>query len=138
MIKKVLGSILLTLSLMANDVVVDPETGLMWQDTSKIIKKNWNNAKNYCTELTLAKYSNWRLPHLGELMSITDRSKYKSAIKSIFKPRNLHFLHNYWWSNTAYIYDTSKAWSTNFEGGTDFYYNKLEIYNVRCVRDTEE
>ena len=130
MIKKVLGSVLLTLSLMANDVVVDPETGLMWQDSSTIVSKSWSSAKNYCSELILKGQSDWRLPHIDELMSITDRSKYNPAIKSIFK----HTKSSWYWSSTEYKDNSSKAWLVSFSNGNGNYYAKSDDYYVRCVR----
>ena len=50
----------------------DPATKLMWagQDNKKDI--DWNQAKNYCSNLALAGYSGWRLPTIEELAAIYD------------------------------------------------------------------
>jgi len=119
----------LSISLMAKDVVVDSETGLVWQDNSKIVKKDWSGAKGYCKNLSLGGYDNWRLPNVDELISIVDTKKKSPAIKSIFKNTKS----NWYWSSTEYKGDSSKAWFVFFNFGYDYYGSKSNEYYVRCV-----
>lgn len=53
---------------------IDPSTGLMWaaKDNGKDI--TWGKAIKYCQTLSLAGYSDWRLPSIGELGNIYDGS----------------------------------------------------------------
>ena len=46
----------------AHEYWIDPPTGLMWaaKDNGKDI--TWGNAMKYCQALSLAGYSDWRLP----------------------------------------------------------------------------
>ena len=56
------------------NTVKDNHTGLEWQDNrdAKTVKRDWQGAKGYCQELTLAGYDDWRLPTIKELQSIID------------------------------------------------------------------
>ena len=63
-------------------VWTDTSTGLMWQkrrDDSGSTKfadnQDWDEAVSYCRNLRLGGYSDWRLPTIGELSAIFDRSQ---------------------------------------------------------------
>lgn len=51
---------------------------------TKIIQKNWREAKEYCDDLVLNDKDDWRLPNKYEFGSIIDYKKYSSAINSAF------------------------------------------------------
>ena len=57
--KKIGAAMLVVLQVMASDVVVDRETGFMWQDSSTIVSKDYKSAKRYCSSLRLGGYSDW-------------------------------------------------------------------------------
>ncbi len=128
--KKIVGLFLaLSVSLMAKNIVVDSETGLIWQDSRTIVKKNWSGAKGYCKNLSLGGYDNWRLPHIDELISIVDTKRKSPAIKKIFKNTQS----SWYWSSTEYKGHSSKAWYVYFRNGFDYYGNKSDEGYVRCV-----
>ena len=52
----------------------DPATGLMWTKKDNGSGVNWNQATDYCSNLQLAGYSDWRLPTIEELQGIYDPS----------------------------------------------------------------
>ena len=116
----------------ANDTFVDSSTGLIWQDNrdAKTIGKTWKDAREYCQNLSLAGYSDWRLPTIKELQSIVDISKYDPAIKNGFK----NIASDDYWSSSEYAGDTSVAWFVYFYFGSTGWYNKSGKYFVRCVR----
>jgi arylsulfatase A-like enzyme len=55
--------------------ISDNATGLMWQQADDKTTRNWENALQYCENLTLAGHSDWRLPNAKELHSIIDYTR---------------------------------------------------------------
>ncbi len=55
--------------------ITDNATGLMWQQADDGTTRNWENALQYCENLTHAGYSDWRLPNAKELHSIIDYTR---------------------------------------------------------------
>lgn len=51
---------------------IDPATGLTWAKKDNNSDVTWQQASNYCKNLRLAGYSNWRLPTIDELQGIYD------------------------------------------------------------------
>lgn len=116
-----------------NDIVTDSNSGLMWQDTKDTVtmQSNYNAAKEYCEESTLAGYEDWHLPTIEELLTITDKSRFDPSIKKEFKNINS----NRYWSTSTVISDINFAWSVDFrEGGTGTSRDKMKKFNVRCNR----
>ncbi len=120
----------------------DRDTGLIWQvkiDTNKQYL-NWNDAKNYCSRLTLDGYSNWKLPNRKELHSILTKNSYPNS-KSysgktyIKKPllNSMTMRYQWFWSATEYNNNSSEAWGVDFNAGYDYYDSKSDDYYVRCV-----
>jgi len=117
------------------EVVTDNVTHLMWQDNNdtKSINKNWSDAKEYCKNLILGGYSDWRLPSIEELYSITDMGRYDPAIDPAFK----NVVSYGYWSSTTDVGDTSAAWNVDFLGGGDYWDDKSHTDYVRCVRHSD-
>ncbi len=113
-------------------VVYDKKAKLLWQDNDgvKYIKKSWSDAKRYCSSLSLAGFSHWRLPSQRELESIVDFSGYNPAIKRIFK----NVKSDWYWSSTSNASGSSDAWDVDFKCGYSSAYGKSNSYFVRCVR----
>lgn len=65
-------------------IVSDYHNYRMWQDNVVGNKKSWEDAVDYCQDLTLSGYDDWRLPNFNELYSITDNRRYKPSIKDSF------------------------------------------------------
>jgi hypothetical protein len=51
----------------------DPSTGLTWAGKDNGKDVDWHKAMNYCRDLRLAGYSDWRLPTIDELEGIYER-----------------------------------------------------------------
>lgn len=113
-------------------VVYDSKLKLLWQDddSAKYTKRSWSGAKSYCSSLSLAGFSDWRLPAIRELLSITDLSTYKPAIKVAFRNTKS----DYYWSSTSNASDSSYAWGVRFDYGSDGRDSKSDSSFVRCVR----
>ncbi|MDD2830216.1 MAG: DUF1566 domain-containing protein [Sulfuricurvum sp.] len=107
-----------------------PQPTIMWQDNNDTIsiKKNYNNAINYCKELTLNGYNDWNLPDKELLFAL------------FFGQTGLKNISNtpYWTSSEN---DANQGWQISFDysGGTSRQKNmavthKDEQLNVRCYR----
>ena len=116
----------------SKEVVIDKKLHLIWHDDSraKSVKKKWKDAKAYCKDLTFAGYSDWHLPTIDELESITDTSRYNPAIKRVFK----NVVSSDYFSSSLYASDSEGAWGVSFSDGGLFLYGKAVEFYVRCVR----
>jgi hypothetical protein len=114
-------------------MVRDSSTHLIWEDTthSEETKVTFKEAKSYCKELQLGEYNNWRLPTLGELLSIVNYKKYKPAIIDGFTQVNKDTLY---WSSTPYIKEADEYWGVSFKDGSTSNASINYDRYVRCVR----
>lgn len=144
-----------------NDLVVnDKAASLMWQGCAAELSGpgcagvarslNWEEANDYCNQLTYANYTDWRLPTIRELVSIVDYTTYLPAIdKAKFPatPTNAPY-----WSSTPIFNQATLAWSVYFDYGRTKYEktntigpivlgadssaaDKRNLYLIRCVKD---
>jgi hypothetical protein len=117
----------------SKNIVTDTSTNRMWQDDTDVgsIKKNWSDAKTYCTKLTLGGYTDWYLPSIEELVSITDKGRSYPSINSIFQNINSD---DYFWSASTYIDNIDIVWDVHFRIGNSNYDYKTGSFYVRCAR----
>jgi hypothetical protein len=52
--------------------LTDNNTGLMWEQSPEADGLSWEEAVDYCDELELGGYTDWRMPSCKELFSISD------------------------------------------------------------------
>jgi hypothetical protein len=120
----------------SKQVVYDPKTALMWQDNkdAKTVAKDWQGAMDYCQNLNLGGYSDWKLPGLEELKTIVDKSN-SPAIKKEFKNTASH-TH---WSSTPVADSIYNAWYVRFSDGREgnYFKDEYDYFYVRCVRDSK-
>ena len=57
-----------------DNTVTDNVTGLMWQQIPETDKQTWQEAVDYCNNLELGGYTDWRMPTVKELYSIENFS----------------------------------------------------------------
>jgi hypothetical protein len=62
--------------------ITDLATGLMWQQADDGKARDWQSALFYAENLSLAGYSDWRLPNVKELNSIVDYKRSPSETNS--------------------------------------------------------
>ena len=110
--------------------VTDNNTGLMWQQGEGGYK-TWEDAITYCEDLSLAGYTDWRLPNKNELNSMIDYELYNPAIDKNFFP---DVNNSSYWSSTTDAGNLSYAWRVFFYGGTVSLDGKSGSNYVRCVR----
>lgn len=112
-----------------DDTVTDTSTGLMWQQATAGAY-NWKDALSYSEGLTLAGYTDWRLPNIKEIQSIVDGDRYSPAININYFPDTIS---SYYWSSTSR--DTNPLGGMiNLSTGQHSYDDKWDSHYVRAVR----
>lgn len=115
-----------------NGTISDNTTGFMWQKQDDATLRAWTDAITYCEGLSLASYTDWRLPNVKELKSIADMSKYSPAINTAYFPNTQSLSY---WSSTTDASNTLYAWVVEFGGGMpNTSYKPTDLGYVRCVR----
>jgi hypothetical protein len=139
MIKKIITVALCTTTLFcadrfikSGDVVIDNETTLIWQSNPSTSKRTWQDAKEYCNNLSYGSRSDWRLPNIDELMSLTDKSKYKPSIAT----NKINIKSKWYWTSSTIKWNTSHAWFVFFGDGYDGSIGKSDGNYVLCVADS--
>ncbi len=118
------------------EIVVDYATNLIWQkeDSKKLL--TFEEAKEYCKNLEIEGYKNWRVPEIKELYSLLDYStpsKERALIDKKFLSTPLKSKkYNSYWSNTI---ENNRPLIVNF--GDILNYKESKKNFVRCVRDKE-
>jgi len=148
-----------------NETVLDNFTGLMWQDDKFVatVQKTWLSADNYftceqdntsdacfdindsttalsyCSNMTLATYTNWRLPTVGEMEDLVNYGTRAPAIDNAFQNIAINDSvanqANGYWSSTTNNDNKHQAWVVYYYNGFVKSYNKKLIFFVRCVRE---
>ena len=116
----------------SSGVVSDIITKLDWQDkyiNDTIKVSTWQDAINYCEDLTLNSHTDWRLPNINELTSIMSEKLSNPAISTTFNMKNSS---EYWSSST---HSKTDGWYLNFLDGYQYMATKMSSLSVRCVRD---
>ena len=127
------GSLLLSKLTHNGSTVIDDITGLQWQDNEAVLTtaQTWSDAIEYCEDLILDGYIDWRLPNIKELFSIVATSAFDPSIdNTVF----LNTVSSNYWSSTSNHYYSSNAWHINFKAGYSDYMSKSSSYYTRCVR----
>jgi hypothetical protein len=92
------------------------------------------DTEDFITTLNAEKfggYSDWRIPTVKELASITSLEKYSLSININYFP---HTMSAFYWSSTSYADYTGLAWGVYFYNGNGYYDAKDSSYFVRAVR----
>lgn len=108
-------------------IVTDTKTGFVWQGTY-VSGKTWQQALDYCENLTYAGFTDWRLPNKNELVSLLNDLRYRPVSSFPDMPSQ------YFWSSSSSKNTTSSAWYVDFDLGNVKTYSKTTSLSVRCVR----
>lgn len=117
-----------------SNVVVDTKAKLMWVDNVSVIEvlKTHDEAINYCEELKLEGFTNWRIPKIEEFKLIVDKNNHKNYINKSFKynvPDGYWAEESHW--RTLWFY----ADYMHFVSGTAYFDSRHKSKYVRCVRN---
>lgn len=116
---------------------LDDTTGLVWQDNDGMTKeqKSYDQALEYCKNLTLDGFDDWRVPTIKEFYTIVDLRFDRPALKRGFEMR----IDDKFWTANLFAGNSKKeAWRINMSYGEAEAYSKSRSYFVRCVRGTRQ
>ncbi|NOT83246.1 MAG: DUF1566 domain-containing protein [Methylococcaceae bacterium] len=132
----------------ADGTVTDRSTGLMWMRCS--IGQNWVQSAGTCAGAVLkaewdkmvllrdfnagggfAGKTDWRLPNINELRSITEDCRSDPAINTLLFPETPSAKY---WTSSPYVGLVTSAWVVDFGQGGDNFELKNKTNAVRLVR----
>ena len=116
-----------------DDTVTDNNTKLIWSKNANLCgHKNWLGAMHYCSGLTHAGHSDWRLPSISELKSLIDRSQWNPALPPGNPFTNVRG--SYYWSSTTREFYPHIAWCIVMGLGDVHYFWRGSTFCVWPVR----
>jgi hypothetical protein len=115
------------------DEVTDLGTGLHWQRASAASMVQWNGAHAVCAGLSTAGRRGWRVPTLGELLTLIDERA--SSAPMIDRTAFPQTPGEPFWTSSRFVNGPDRAWYVRFDQGTGLYGRIIEPFRVRCVRD---
>lgn len=130
--------------------ITDHETGLVWQRCAEGMRWNGSHCVGRAREFTFesalvhAKFeaevrgNTWRLPNLGELLSIADPLRATLAIDLANFPDTPA---EKFWTSSAFLRDSSEKFSramfVDFNQGGYLHHDRAMRHHVRLVRDVQ-
>jgi len=114
-----------------NGTITDTDTGLMWQQAEIAATTNWEGALQLAGTLTLAGFTDWRLPNIKELQSISDETLAGPSVDTRYFPNAAAARY---WSSTTVPVMTNLAWCLDYQYGMATNTAKSSTLWVRCVR----
>ena len=105
--------------------------GLMWQGSTARPGKIHSQAQGVCESLTLADYTDWRLPSLKELLSLADFGQSSPAINLALFPGTAS---GPYWAADADALAAGSFWTVNFQSGSFLPLDGAGANFIRCVR----
>ena len=122
---------------LADEVVVNNTTGLMWQDSqvNSSVRFGWQQAIDYCENLSHAGFDDWRLPNVNELSYVLPNNVFTYRPRWIWLPGETDPPRLYWTSTPNIMAAETKAWALDSSGEAFHYYEHTAQYFARCVRN---
>ncbi len=113
--------------------VLDLDTGLHWQRASSAKMVSFDAAQRLCAHLPVGGKRRWRVPTLGELLTLIDERA--SSAPMIDRNTFPETPGEPFWTSSRFVNEGDRAWYVRFDQGTGLYGRVIEPFRVRCVRD---
>ncbi len=122
-------------TLFGEHIFKDKQTSLIWQDAPQNTKLSitYYQAQDYCANLTIGKYSNFRIPSMNELQTIIDYKNYDPAITKGFD----YVSNEAYWTTTPFADDEKIVWLIHFKKGERTVKDKHYDRYIRCVQSSK-
>jgi hypothetical protein len=114
------------------ETVCDLGTGLVWQRSTPDRTFGLDDARAYCTGLTLAGQQDWRLPSMTELLTLIDEGA--TAAPMIDTTAFPSTPGEAFWTFTDFGGASGMAWQVYFDRGNGLYGLSTAQFRARCVR----
>lgn len=111
--------------------ITDQLTDLIWEQLPYADTLTWEQALVFADSLNLSGHSDWRLPNIKELQSLSDVSRMNPCINTNYF--NISGQKKYW-SSTTLPNLTTKAWYLDTRYGITTYDFKTNKHYLFCVR----
>jgi hypothetical protein len=115
-----------------DDLVLDKETGLVWQRVPDATERLWTNACAYCLQLALGNRCGWRMPTMEELSSLVDTTQNNPSLPISHPFTNVEW--SFYWTSSTVHGNTSAAHGVYFSTGHRSTGEKSTSNPVWCVR----
>lgn len=121
-----------------NGSILDNETGLLWQKTADDNLKNYSDSERYCADLSLGNNTDWRVPTINELLTLSDDSLTQPTENEGFTPIENMTTIGYW-SSTPNVGEPSYVWYLALQQWFHSYYYHVDSPGpaIRCVQGSE-
>ncbi|MGB9103494.1 MAG: DUF1566 domain-containing protein, partial [Terriglobales bacterium] len=113
-----------------DDVVLDKETGLVWERSPASDKQeSWDAAIVYSYSKSVAARKGWRLPAIEELLSLVDPNQSIPTLPAGHPFLNVQTDYFYWSSTLGESFLPTFAWGYDFgDGGTSNCVKTARLY----------
>lgn len=110
--------------------IIDHFTGLMWYKSPFASKVTWESALQNAEDFSKEGYSDWRLPNIKEIQSLTDYSRSNPSCDLIFTELDV----DKYWSSTSLSNQPTQAWYWDNRFGITTYADKNQLLKQIFVR----
>jgi len=117
---------------MTSDIIIDLDSGLTWHNLVPTDTYTYEEAENFCKISEINNNTNWRLPTIKELISITSKGNIFPAMASsqmIYTPSYITY------SSTNVTTNDNNVLGINFSEGSIVTILKTSSNLVRCVHE---
>lgn len=110
--------------------VLDVATGLRWQRAVAPKAASFEAARDYCRRVDVGGKRRWRVPTLGELLTLIDERAPSPMIDPTAFPDTPG---EPFWTSSTFANGHELAWYVRFDRGDGLYGRLIESFRVRCV-----